>query len=245
MATQIGILKLPEAFQIVNDDYFIAQISNVTYKIYFKDLLFNLDNASFSPIISAHSTQIITLSTNLYALSAETLDEFSYLKYLLDGTLNNAFNQLTRNIYPVGSIKQTTNPVNPGNYISNTTWEIVSGGNFFAGVGITTSNGGSYSTGDKNGDIYEFIPGPDTTIGEYSHKVVNGELPAHTHTFSIRLNQSGNQDRVNSYQNGPQNYPAMRLDNSTQYTTLSNVTFGDYHNNIPPVYGLYTWKRTA
>jgi hypothetical protein len=241
---KIGINKLPEAFEVTNEDYFISQINGVTYKIFFKDLLFGLDNVSFSPTISTNSTNIIELSSSVYNLSAYLYDQVDLLESLISTTVSNSFNLLANNLYPVGSIKQTTNPVNPSTFFTGTKWQLLSGGYFIAGTGITTNNGGSYSSGDKNGDIFTFDQGPDTSVGEYSHKLSQEELAAHTHTFSIRLNQTSNVG-LNSYQNGPQNSPAMRLDNSTQYTTLSNDSAGDFHNNIPPVYGLYTWQRVA
>jgi hypothetical protein len=37
----------------------------------------------------------------------------------------------------------------------------------------------------------------------------------------------------------------MRLDTSTTYTSLSNATPNEYHNNLQPLYGVYTWQRVG
>ena len=79
----IGILNLPQTDTVVGSDLFIVQQNNVTKQISFDNLLFGLDNASFSSTISAHSTEISFLSTSLYTLSAQNTVEYDYLTNLI------------------------------------------------------------------------------------------------------------------------------------------------------------------
>ena len=439
----IGILNLPQTDTVVGGDLFIVQQNNVTKQISFDNLLFGLDNASFSSTISAHSTEISFLSTSLYTLSAQNTAEYDYLTNLITTQINLAFTNLSLALYPISSIKCTSDNVNPGFYIKNTIWKLVGQGQYMAGAGHTYQNGSPYTNGDKNRDNEFFYPGgnlaaaatpsntdniyyvgfqpqvastpnigagtisyksgfgptnfggysyqtavwvvatantgftfdswtvynpngstfndidtsvagelsfymppnnvvivakftnpgtptagvyyvslssnppqggscyfqtdygpsvdggyntstpvviegapnpgyqllnftvtpgpsnidrtkagevsfympstnvwvtanygvlPANNLGEYNAGIVNAQIPAHTHDFQIHLQTTNS---ANSYQNGPQAAPAWRLDTTTTFTTLSNVTTDVSHNNNPPIYGTYMWMRIA
>ena len=148
----IGILNLPQTDTVVGSDLFIVQQNNVTKQISFDNLLFGLDNASFSSTISAHSTEISFLSTSLYTLSAQNTVEYDYLTNLITTQINLAFTNLSLALYPISSIKCTSDNVNPGFYIKNTIWKLVGQGQYMAGAGHTYQNGSPYTNGDKNRD---------------------------------------------------------------------------------------------
>jgi len=155
----IGILNLPQTDTVVGGDLFIVQQNNVTKSITFDNLLFGLNNASFASTISAHSTEIAFLSTTLYTLSAENTADYNYLSNLITTQINTAFTNLSLAIYPISSIKCTSDNINPGFYIKNTIWKLVGQGQYMAGVGHTYQNGAPYTNGDQNRDNEFFYPG--------------------------------------------------------------------------------------
>jgi len=436
----LGILKLPETNTVVDTDLFLVQQDGVTNQVSFNNLLFGLDNATFAPTVSAHSTQIEYLSTNLYAFSAQENSNFAYLSTFAVQQINLGMANLAYKMYPVGSIKCTSDSTNPGTYLTNTIWKLVSQGSFLAGTGTTTLNGNQYVNGDQNrtsytftaganstfatapvqglyyttfasspsaGGVVSYLPGwqptnnggfsyqqpviitatnnpgfglsgwsvqnpnftsfndvdvsvpnqisfymppndvlvtakyaltgtpnpnayynslrsvppaggniyydypttlnggftagssvviyarpytgyvlagfnvyfpqnpgypvdytkvnsngevsfyqpmtgaivyanwtfaPGNSIGEYDVSLDGTQIPSHTHNFQIQMQ---NTQSTSSYQNGPQGAPAMRMDLTTTYTTLSNVTTDVAHNNVMPLYGTYVWLRIA
>jgi hypothetical protein len=242
--SSLGILLLPEANEVNSTDLFLVQQNNTTNQISFNNLLFDIENASFAPILSANNTFINQLSTTLYSISAQENYYNNYLTNLVTNTINTTFSALSLAMYPVSSIKCTYDGVNPQTYFTGTTWSLVlsSQGYFLAGVGTTSQNGGFYNKGDRNSTNLTFNVGADTTYGEYVHQVTQNEMPVHVHNFSIRLNNTGTSS---SFQNGPQTPPAWRLDNPTTYFTSANTTIFSPHNNIPPLYGVYVWIRTS
>jgi len=161
MSSSLGILYLPETNTVVGSDLFIVQQNDVTKQLSFDNMIFGLDNASFAPTISAHTTEIAFLSTSLYSLSSQTDNEYNYLNNLITTQINNAFTNLSLALYPISSIKCTSDNVNPGKYIANTVWNLVSQGQFLAGTGHTYQNGNPYVNGDKNRDNVFIYPGPN------------------------------------------------------------------------------------
>ena len=157
--SSLGILNLPQTDTIIGSDLFIVQQNNVTDQVSFNNLLFGLDNATFAPTISAHTTQIAFLSTSLYSLSSQTEYEYNYLNNLITTQINNAFINLSLTLYPISSIKCTSDNVNPGTLIPNTVWKLVSNGQLLAGTGYTYQNGAPYTNGDKNRDNEFIYPG--------------------------------------------------------------------------------------
>lgn len=233
--TKINFNQLPVADEVKNSDYFVIDDEVVTKRVQFTNIVFGLDNVTFASTISAHSAEINSLSAQVETLSGEVYQEVDVLTNLINTTVQAATGSLVNLLYPIGSIKYTVDDVNPSTTLPGTSWIQISQGRFIAGVGTGT---------DANGTVFEIrerVVGTNTTAGEYSHELVTAELPAHTHDFSIRLNNTNN---TTSYQNGPQAAPAMRLDNSTNYTT-QNTGSNQKHNNVPPPYGLYVWERTS
>lgn len=236
---KLGILKLPEAASAVNESTFIVQKSKVTEKVTFNNLIFGLDNASFSPTISAHTTEIQYLSSSVINLSSNIDTTFQKLSSYAVSALNNAFFQLQYTLYPIGSILQTASLINPSTLIPNTSWSLVSQGNYIAGVGTTTDNGAPYGSGDKNSFSISFTQGVNTTLGEYSHSLSANEIPSHNHEASMfgETDSSINGQFAES-EGGAEQFNIAPV--------TSDPTGGNgYHNNMPPLYGVYIWTRTA
>lgn len=126
-------------------------------------------------------------------------------------------------IYPVGSVFFSTDNTNPSTRMTGTTWEQVAEGKFIAGVGTGT---------DKNSEIHTVTAEDTDTTGEYSHALTVSELPAHSHGLL-----GGGFDGSQGAEPGSK----RTRDLGETDTEGGNQS----HNNIPPAFGLYVWKRTA
>jgi hypothetical protein len=126
-------------------------------------------------------------------------------------------------LYPVGAVYLDTFDVNPQTRFTGTTWTKISEGKFLAGVG----NGV-----DKNLTNQAFSAGDDVSIGEYGHTLTVAEMPSHSHGYQIP-EVIGNGERDNNRQFG-ENF---------QNAITSSVGGDQSHNNIPPYFGVYIWKR--
>lgn len=126
-------------------------------------------------------------------------------------------------LYPVGAVYLDTLDVNPQTRFVGTTWGKISEGKFLAGVG---------SGADKNLTNQILLAGDDASIGEYTHRLTVTEMPSHTHdltSFSYRGDRDNDENKGYWDQGG---------------TLTTQSTGGDQpHNNIPPYFGVYIWKR--
>ena len=152
-------------------------------------------------------------------------------------------------LFPVGTILETTNSANPSTYIGGT-WELLP-------AGLTTKSAGTYTeTHNVNGtdvtDTYVFTAGSSEftvngtkTQGEAKHQITKGELASHTHTEYI-------DDLYSAYATGNNNKWKQGLVNVEE--TSENVTYHRWigsaggnqpHNNLPPFYGVFRFRRTT
>jgi len=166
-------------------------------------------------------------------LKADTLDLTNKITTgLLDITaLLNVF-------YPVGSVIYSSNATNPKNRSgwSDTTWDQVAEGRFIVGVGKGI---------DSRGDDRSFAAGE--TYGEYFHVLTEKEMPSHRHGFTGANGNTNNQSR------SP--FVLVNDDAEEKWVPGSDANYGhkgildaggdNPHNNMPPGYGLYVWRRTA
>jgi hypothetical protein len=130
--------------------------------------------------------------------------------------------------FPIGSIFISLDNVNPGVRMTETVWELVSKGLFLAGVG----------TGVDRNDESASITAGDTNRGEYTHTLTVEEMPSHKHDVHAKSNRYG---RTNGANKDSAGFDATRdLFGDTTY-----AGGGQAHNNIPPSYGVYVWKRTS
>jgi hypothetical protein len=233
---KLGILKLPDTVFIRDNNLFVIQQDDVTKQLQFGNLLFSLDNTTFANTISAHSTQIETISGDVIALSGQLDSNVQALTNQLNTSMSSAFKDLQYTMFPIGSVRYTSTLINPGSIIPDTTWQLVSQGQAIAGV--TTYNGALSSPPDKNNDTITVLPGPNDD-GEYGVPLAISELPAHTHEAAMigETNASIAGLYVESQQ-GPEQFNIVPTDSSIVGESLA-------HNNLPPLFGVYTWVRTA
>ena len=116
-----------------------------------------------------------------------------------------------------------------------------------------------YNTNDRFGSMtdgqHEWGTTAGETYGQWVHKLTTGEMPSHSHYHSgsntgkiIGLYTSGSSTR-SRYSSGTSGGYAFQDDNQSNLVwggnTTGNTGNDEYHNNMPPVIGVYMWKRTA
>lgn len=236
---QLGILKLPEANTAVAGNLFVIEQPKQTAQISFENLQFGLENTTFAKTVSSHTTDINFLATTTYNLSTSLYTNFDFLENYLNNFMSTAFKNLQYSLFPVGSIRTTTNFNNPSNLIPGTTWELVSQGFFVAGVGTTYDNGGSYAGGDKNSDSITVAAGNNSSLGEYGIALSVSEMPSHTHEASMfGETDSSTAGQFVESEAGPEQFNIAPVESATTGSS-------SYHNNVKPCFGVYFWRRTA
>jgi hypothetical protein len=134
-------------------------------------------------------------------------------------------------IFPVNSIYLTVDNINPGTRFTGTVWELVSEGRYLAGVGTGSDINGVSETVN--------VESNSDNIGEYEHRLTLSEMPQHDHDISMRRRRYGRTNGANKNQSGDWNPDA------DIHVTTSPEGGGQSHNNTPPYYGVYVWKRTS
>ena len=153
----------------------------------------------------------------------------------IDGSLGASF---INTLYPVGAVLFSADNTNPGVRFSGTTWIQEAAGRFIAGVG--TGNDGTNT---------QAVPAGNDSTGKYKHSLTEAELPSHSHnTFkdiSSSTNNTANFAARKDASGGSQNYAIQSTTETPDVFPTSNTGSGTAHNNTPPSFGLYVWKRTA
>jgi len=154
-------------------------------------------------------------------------------------------------IYPKNSIYLTVDNINPGTRLTGTVWELVSEGRYLAGVGTDS---------DKNGNQETIREGSNLdTIGEYSHTLTESEMPKHKHGFSGGDDAGGKKQGLSPFvitrddperrilpgEPGNQDFQSGGSSGTDGETGIFAAGGGKSHNNTPPYFGVYVWKRTS
>lgn len=134
------------------------------------------------------------------------------------------YNQDLENNYPVGSIYLSVNSNSPA-YLFGGTWEQIVD-KFLLGAG------NSYALG--------------ATGGEATHTLTVAEMPSHVH--NLQRDMYGVQMGIA----GGSHYPGNAITGQYSEVTIFNNSIGagptggsKSHNNMPPYYAVYIWKRVA
>lgn len=229
---KISFAQLPEAGEVKSGDYFVIEDVLQAKKLKYENLIFGLENVTFASTISSQSTDIVALSAEVDSLSATLDNDVINLNALISTTISTTTAAFINVIYPINTVLYTTTNLNPGTYLTGTTWDQVAQGLFIAGVG---------SGVDKNGigfTVGEGTAASNANAGEYTHALTVAEMAAHTHTFTPI-------SETNSSTYGPYNESAPGPGAPLAPITSSSTGGNTAHNNIPPLYGLYVWKRTS
>ena len=143
-----------------------------------------------------------------------------------DGLSVNGYATIVDYLYPVGAVYLDTLNVNPQTRFAGTTWGKISEGKFLAGVGSGT---------DKNLTIQALAAGDDLALGEYTHTLTVAEIPAHTH--------DGPANEADSTSGGDEHAAWADTTPGLPPVQTGSTGGGGEHNNIPPYFGVYIWKR--
>lgn len=174
-------------------------------------------------------------------------DEITEAVNALHDTIKSEMKTAMLALFPVGTILETTNSANPSTYIGGT-WEQL-------GAGLTTITAGTYKeTHNGTEDTYVFTAGRSnftrngvSMTGEAEHVITEGELTKHGHAIHF-YNDDWNSSDGDS---GKHNQPGIVHDsvdrsakNTNRWTDLVESTGGNQpHNNLPPLYGVYKYRR--
>jgi hypothetical protein len=143
-------------------------------------------------------------------------------------------------LYPVGAIYLSSDDINPSNHIPYTSWVRVSQGRFLAGVGSAIdadSKSQSIGSGDDN-------------VGVYNQTMTVDEMPSHRHDpdteksdfkYFVTWYKEG---RVARQEAGGDDNSSYSFPDKPFYTGgMTQEGGGEAHNNLPPTFGIYVWKR--
>lgn len=141
-------------------------------------------------------------------------------------------------IYPIGAIYLSAIDSDPASLFPGTIWARVSEGRFLVGVG----------TGNDGSRLKSF--GAGNNSGGYDHQLSEGEMPSHTHSLQhedgeqFYLTNDDNEELPNGDGRFRSDGPDKKRDG--RYNSILRSTGGDIpHNNTPPGFGVYVWKRTV
>lgn len=143
--------------------------------------------------------------------------------------------------HPIGSIIVTIDNTEPN--IPHSVWELDSdsSGKYIAGVGSNT---------DSTGTSRTFSQG--VNYGLYNHTLSVSEIPSHSHrpiglsnssfTYFAMYNRSGRRGRQEGSDDSNQTYG---FENAFYTGSIDSAGSNQSHENCPPRFGMYIWKRTS
>lgn len=139
--------------------------------------------------------------------------------------------------YKVGDIYITTSDSNPSIRFGYGTWERFAEGKTLVGISTSISN-----------SIPEWVKFGGREFGDYNHKLVETELPAHTHDYPAddQLIQAFDLTRSTGFQRS--GYDATSELTSTfnsGWAKTSSRGGNVAHNNVQPSIVVYFWKRIS
>ena len=123
--------------------------------------------------------------------------------------------------WPVGSIFIAVVSTNPNTLLGGGTWAAIAAGRMLIGL----------DSGDAAMDT------PEETGGAKTHTLTTAEMPAHFHGQVAPTSASGGAVKLAVDTNA----------SGTQAAALNTSSVGSSgaHNNLPPFFVVYMWKRTA
>lgn len=147
-------------------------------------------------------------------------------------------NGLVDMVYPIGSIYMSVNSTSPATLFGGT-WEQIKG-RFLLGTGEPDDNSNTYYGSDLtyNGST-KYNEQVGSTGGESRHTLSVAEMPSHTHSIYY-YNSSGSLSFGYNFSN-----KGSASAVTTASSGIGTTGGGTSHNNLPPYFVVYMWKRTA
>ena len=182
-------------------------------------------NAKVSETNAANSAKAAKQSEE----NAKTWDPTQYVKM---ENVKSIIKSMLLVAFPVGTIIESMNDVNPSTYIGGV-WEKLP-------AGYATISAGTYTEDhDNTSQSYTYVAG--STYGEVEHKLTTEEMPSHNHRNINPL--SGNE--MGPYAKNIHTIKSMwegkYEENIAIY--MENTGGNHYHNNLPPSLAVYRFKR--
>lgn len=186
----------------------------------------NVNSTGAKTIVWRNGTTVVYSST---ASSSRAWIAGDILTFIYDGTY---WRILTVDPYPVGSIYMSTDSTSPASRFGGT-WTQISG-RFLLGTGANAANTsttyGSLSAAAISRSVNEMG-------GEVRHTLTVSEMPSHNHSGKGTGDKSSSSESV-AYTSNWSKYQV--------FTDFTDDAGGDAaHNNMPPYYTVYMWRRTA
>jgi len=140
-------------------------------------------------------------------------------------------------IYPIGAIYISTVSTNPG-ILFGGIWEAINS-RFLIGTGTATGEGG---------ETYNFVAG--SAGGEYSHQLKQAEIPNFSGSFSTTVPGNHNNYASGIFSGDSSTWSGQTLvsnqqSGSNMWGYKANFGGNGYHNNLPPFYVVYMWRRVS
>ena len=123
--------------------------------------------------------------------------------------------------FPIGAVYLNVTGVNPGTELGYGTWSQIASGQFLVGQKAADAD---FDTAEETG-------------GEKTHTLSVAEMPVHVHREQGPSATSGGSIRMGADTNA-------KTEGDSTIDTLSTGG-GGAHNNLPPYFVVYIWKRTA
>lgn len=127
----------------------------------------------------------------------------------------------TYDTYPIGSLYMSSSSTSPASLFGGT-WTPIQN-RFLIGAGA------NYQT--------------MKTGGESTHTLTESEMPRHTHAQRLTWGSGGGKTGVQFKNTDSGGGSSESWDSAGNYIGYSGS--GSAHNNMPPYYGVYMWRRTA
>ena len=124
-------------------------------------------------------------------------------------------------VYPVGAVYMSSSSTSPASLFGGTWTPIQNRFLIGAGAGYQTMKTG----------------------GESTHTLTESEMPRHTHSQRLTWGSGGGKTGVQFKNSGSGGGASESWDSAGNYIGYSGS--GSAHNNMPPWYGVYMWRRTA
>lgn len=183
------------------------------------------DNAKTSETSAAASAKAAKQSEE----NAKTWDPTQYVKM---ENVKSIIKSMLLVAFPVGTIIESMNDVNPSTYIGGV-WEKLP-------AGYATISAGTYTENHDN-TLQSFTYVAGSTYGEAEHKLTTEEMPAHNHRNINPLSGNETGPYAKKIHTIKSMWEGKYEENIAIY--MENTGGNHYHNNLPPSLAVYRFKR--
>lgn len=154
----------------------------------------------------------------------------------MQGVLDALVKRVLLCAHPVGCVYMSLEATSPA-VLFGGTWERIAQGRMLLGMGAIEENHNSYWGTVTPGEVNPGYAGE--MGGEAWHGLTVNEMPSHYHHCPVPFNSTGNNRAVSG--SWMDSAPAADDSQSKSSSTGGN----EAHNNMPPYYSVFMWRRTA